>query len=62
MTDGPKDTASSRGSDPVDTAEAAAVLRGLLAAVEKGELSASAIAIARIEGARVALEELKDPE
>ncbi len=48
--------------EPVDPAEAAAVLRRLLAAVERGELSASAMAIARIEGACVALEELKDPE
>lgn len=45
---------------PVDPAEAAALLRRLLAAVERGEVTGSASMIARIEGAAVALETLSN--
>lgn len=58
MTDGPKDTASSRGSDLVNPAEVAAMLRRLLASVEGGEIAGTATMIARLEGAALALESL----
>ncbi len=58
MTDGPKDTASSKGSNPVDPAEVAALLRRLLGSVERGEMTGSVTMIARLEGAVAALETL----
>lgn len=50
------------GTEPVGPAEAAAVLRRILAAVEKGELTGSATMIARLEGAVLALETLNSSE
>lgn len=44
--------------DPADVAATATGLRRLLAAIEAGELTASAGAIARLEGAVLALEEV----
>ncbi len=58
MTDGPKDTASSKGSNPVDPAEVAALLRRLLGSVERGEMTGTVTMIARLEGAVAALETL----
>ena len=43
---------------PVDPAEAAALLRRLLAAVERGEMTGTATMVARLEGAAIALEAL----
>ena len=44
--------------EPVDPVEVAALLRNLLAKVERGELTGSATMIARLEGAVLALESL----
>jgi len=58
VTGGPKDTASSKGSDPVNPADLIDALRPLLAAVERGEMTGSATMIAWLEGALSALEAL----
>lgn len=48
------------GSRAPDPAEAAALLRRLLAALERGELTAPATTIAALTGAAVALEGLAE--
>jgi hypothetical protein len=49
-------------SASVDPAEAAAILRRVLEAVERGELSGTSSLIARMEGAVSALESLERAE
>jgi hypothetical protein len=48
--------------DDVDPAEAAAILRRVLQAVDQGEITATQVERHRLEGAAAALELLRPPE
>jgi hypothetical protein len=55
-------TGEDGGVDVDDTREAAALIRRILEAIERGELDAPATVIARLEGALVALEALSEEQ